>query len=78
MVVGPAPKCHFVLGLGSLDVVIVALGSQLRQGLTKVQAKGEVRESNFMLLKVQESVKEWTSTLPSEFPFWELESQWTF
>jgi hypothetical protein len=78
MVVGPAPKCHFVLGLGSPDVVTVALGSQPRQGLTKVWAKGEARESNFMLSKVQKSVKEWTPTLPSEFPFWELESQWTF
>jgi hypothetical protein len=26
---------------------------------------------------VQKNVKEWTLTLPSEFPFWELESQWT-
>jgi hypothetical protein len=24
-----------------------------------------------------EIVREWTSTLPSELPFWELESQWT-
>ncbi len=23
-------------------------------------------------------VREWTLTLPNEFPFWELESQWTF
>jgi hypothetical protein len=26
---------------------------------------------------VWESVKKWTSTLPSELPLWELESQWT-
>jgi len=30
-----------------------------------------------MLSGVQKSVKEWTLTLPSELPFWELESQWT-
>jgi L-rhamnose isomerase len=24
-----------------------------------------------------ENVKEWTSTLPSELPLWELESRWT-
>jgi hypothetical protein len=30
-----------------------------------------------MLPKVWENVKEWTSTLPSELPLWELESQWT-
>jgi len=30
-----------------------------------------------MLLGVQKSVKEWTLTLPSELPFWELESQLT-
>jgi len=26
---------------------------------------------------VKESVKEWTLTLPKEFPLWELESRWT-
>jgi hypothetical protein len=30
-----------------------------------------------MLLGVQKSVREWTLTLPSELPFWELESPWT-
>jgi hypothetical protein len=34
-------------------------------------------ESHFMLPGVQESVREWTSTLPNELPLWELESQWT-
>jgi hypothetical protein len=29
-----------------------------------------------MLLGVQKSVRERTLTLPSEFPFWELKSQW--
>jgi hypothetical protein len=35
------------------------------------------RESHFMLLGVQKSVKEWTLTLPNELPFWELEFPWT-
>jgi len=35
------------------------------------------RESHFMLLGMQESVREWTLTLPNELPLWELESQWT-
>jgi len=30
-----------------------------------------------MLMGVQESVREWTFTLPSELPLWELESRWT-
>ncbi len=33
-------------------------------------------EPHFMLPRMQESVREWTFTLPSELPFWELESQW--
>jgi hypothetical protein len=33
-------------------------------------------ESHFMLSGVQESVREWTLTLPSEFPLWELDFQW--
>jgi hypothetical protein len=35
------------------------------------------RESHFMLLRVWESVREWTPTLPSELPLGELESRWT-
>jgi hypothetical protein len=58
-------------------VATLALGSRLRQGLAKVQAKSEVQESHFMLSKVQESAREWTFTLPSEPSFWELEFQWT-
>jgi hypothetical protein len=34
-------------------------------------------ESHFMLLGVQESVRDWIPTLPSELPLWELESQWS-
>jgi hypothetical protein len=29
-----------------------------------------------MFLRVPNSVREWTHTFPSEFPFWELKSQW--
>jgi hypothetical protein len=42
----------------------------------KVRAKNEAQESHFMLSGVWENVREWTPTLQSEFPFWELESQW--
>jgi hypothetical protein len=58
-------------------VTTLALGSQPRQGLARLWAKKEARESHFMLPGVQKSVREWTLTLPSELPFGELESQWT-
>jgi hypothetical protein len=57
-------------------VTTLDLGLRLRLGLTRVWAKNEVRESHFMLLGVQKSVREWTPTLPSELPLWELESRW--
>jgi hypothetical protein len=59
-------------------VITLALGSRPRQGLAKVQAKWEVQESHFILLGVWESLREWTPTLPSELPLWELEFPWTF
>jgi hypothetical protein len=40
------------------DVVTLALGSRPRQGLTKVWAKSEPESHIFMLLGVQESVRE--------------------
>jgi len=43
----------------------------------KVWAKHKTQDSHFMFLRVQESAREWTLTLPSELPLWELESQWT-
>jgi hypothetical protein len=49
----------------------LALGSQPRQGFVKVWAKYEARESHFMLLGMQESVREWTLTFPSELPLWD-------
>jgi hypothetical protein len=42
-----------------------------------LRAKRKVWESHLMLSRVQKNVREWTLTLPSELPFWELESQWT-
>ncbi len=59
------------------SVTTLALGSRPKQGLTKARAKREAQESHFMLPKMQKSVREWTLTLPSELPLWELESRWT-
>jgi len=59
-------------------VVTLTLGSQPKQRFAKVQAKNEAWESHFMLSKMQESVREWTPTLPNELSFWELGSQWTY
>jgi hypothetical protein len=66
------------LGLKSKIHVVatLALGLWPKQGLVKVRAKKEAQKSHFMLPRVQESVREWTFTLPSELPLWELESQW--
>ncbi len=61
----------------NIVVTTLTLGSRPRQGLARVRAKREAQESHLMLLGVQKSVREWTLTLPSELPFWELESQWT-
>jgi hypothetical protein len=38
-------------------------------------AKRKTPESHHMLPRVPKSVREWTPTLPSELPCWELESQ---
>ncbi len=62
---------------GILVVATLTLGSPPRQGLTRMRNKKEAREAHFILSGVQESVKKWTLTLPSELPLWELESQWT-
>jgi len=53
-------------------VVTLTLGSRPRQGLVRVHAKREAQESH--LPGVQESVREWTFTLPSQLPLWELKS----
>jgi hypothetical protein len=59
------------------NVVTLALGLRPRQGLARLQAKEQAQESHLMLSGVQKSVRESTLTLPSELPFWELDSQWT-
>ncbi len=58
-------------------ITTLALGSQPKRGLAKVQAKNEAQESHFMIPGMWENVREWTPTLPSELPLWELESKWT-
>ncbi len=50
-------------------VATLALGSRPRQGFTRGWASRETRECG--------RVWEWTPTLPSELPFWELEPRWT-
>jgi hypothetical protein len=52
------------------NVVTLALGLWLRQGLARLRAKrGNSR--------VKKSVREWSLTLPRELSPWELESWWT-
>jgi hypothetical protein len=48
-----------------------------KQGLARMRDKREAREAHLILLGVQESVREWTLTLPNELPLWELESWWS-
>ncbi len=48
----------YEVGKETICVTTLALGSRLRQGLARVRAKREARESHLMLLGVQESVKE--------------------
>jgi len=57
-------------------VATLTLGSRPKQGLAKVRAKSEVQESHFIFMEVQESVREWTPTLPNELQHWELDPRW--
>ncbi len=59
------------------DFATVALGSRPRQRLARVQDKREAQEAHLIFPGVQESVKEWTFTLPSELRLRKLESRWT-
>jgi hypothetical protein len=59
-----------------VDVVTLALGLRRRQGFAKVRTNSEAWKSHFIFRGVWESVREWTSTLPSELPLWELEFRW--
>jgi hypothetical protein len=54
-----------------------SLGLATKARVYKGAGQDWARESHIMFPEVQKSVKKWTLTLPSEFPFWELESQWT-
>jgi hypothetical protein len=53
-------------------VATLTLSLRPRLGFAKVQAKSEAWGSHFMLPGVWENVREWTSTIPSELPLWEL------
>jgi len=70
------PKLAPTLGIGvqmNSCVATLALGSQPRQGLARVWAKKEPR-SHISCSWECRTVREWTFTLPSELPLWELES----
>jgi hypothetical protein len=47
------------------------------KGLARGRNKWETRETHLILPGVQESVREWTLTLPRQLPLGELESRWT-
>jgi hypothetical protein len=74
-------KCHFNQWIWSfwksnnMIITTLALGSWPKQRVARLQAKRKTWESHHMLLGVPKSVREWTLTLPSELPCWELESQ---
>jgi hypothetical protein len=78
----PSPSIAFTFGLVvspsrslGVRVATLTLGSRPKQGLIRLGAKKEARESHLVLPGVQKNVKKWTFTLPSELPLWELESQ---
>jgi hypothetical protein len=56
-------------------VTTLASGSQPRQGVVRLRAKKEARESHHMFPWMSKSVREWTFILPNELPCQELESQ---
>jgi hypothetical protein len=55
-------------------VATLTLGSRPRQGFVRGRDKRETQEAHLILLGVQESVREWTFTLPRQLPLGELES----
>jgi hypothetical protein len=60
-------------------IATLTLGSWPRQMLAKVRIKSGL-ESHISCPRGVESMGEcenWTSTLPSEVPLWELESRWS-
>jgi hypothetical protein len=54
------PKYNVIVkqDLNKVFVITLALGSRPKQGLARVWAKREARESHFMLSGVQKSVRE--------------------
>jgi len=58
----------------SFSITTLTLGSRPRQGLARVRAKREVRDSHFMFSKVEESVRNEPShsQMSSHFENWNL------
>jgi hypothetical protein len=79
------PQWFYVMRKGKVDakkfhckcsVVTLALSSQPRQGGCKVAGQEEGLGVTSHVPENAKSVREWTLTLPSELPSWELESKW--
>jgi len=69
--------CKLTNRLTMTAITTLTLGSRPKQGLARRRDKRETREAHFILSGVQESVKEWTLTLPRQLPLGELESRRT-
>jgi len=74
---GNAPYCALIFCTENTLITILALGLRPRLGHGKVRAESASR-SHIYTPKMWESVREWTHTLPSGLPLWELESLWSF
>ncbi len=68
--------CHFLLAINKYCHNL-SFGLATKARVYKGAGQEWAQESHFMLPGVQESVREWTPTLPSELSLWKLESQWT-
>jgi hypothetical protein len=67
----------FIVMCFNYCVVTLTLGLRPKQGLVRGRDKRETREAHLILSGVQESVREWTLTLPRQLPLGELESRRT-
>ncbi len=80
MIVKTIPNMEIIMPINPLWLLTLCRNSSLGLATKARACKGVgqewTQESHFMLLGVQKSAREWTPTLPSELPFWELESQW--
>jgi hypothetical protein len=63
--------------IGNLVVTTLALGSWPKQRAYEGASQEWSPGVTFHAPRNVGECEEWTSTLPSEFPLWELESQWT-